>query len=122
MDKWFAVQASVQSIEEVKALLEHPKFSWSNPNRMRSVLSSFASLNLEHFHSIDGQGYALIGDAVLKIDEFNHQVAARLANSFSTWHRYDHVRQGLMKAQLVRFKEHASVSKELYEIASKSLQ
>lgn len=122
MDKWFAVQASVQSIDKVRALLEHPKFTWSNPNRMRSVLSHFASGNLEQFHSLDGEGYRLVGDAVLKIDEFNHQVSARLAQSFSTWHRYDTTRQELMKAQLRRFKESEKSSKELYEVSSRSLQ
>jgi aminopeptidase N len=122
MDKWFATQASLRPIAQVKALLEDPDFKWTNPNRFRSVFTSFTSNNLGQFHSINGQGYRLVGDAVLKVDKFNHQVAARLAQAFSTWHRYDFNRQDMMKAQLTRFVNEENVSKELYEVATKSLK
>ena len=49
------------------ALMEHPDFTWTNPNRLRSVVSVFAAGNLKAFHAQDGAGYALVGDAVLKV-------------------------------------------------------
>ena len=37
-------------IARAQALVQHPDFSWTNPNRLRSVLSAFAS-SMEHFHA-----------------------------------------------------------------------
>ncbi|MBC8012850.1 MAG: aminopeptidase N, partial [Methyloceanibacter sp.] len=48
LDKWFAVQARAarpDSVETVRALLSHPKFSLKNPNRIRALIGSFASAN-----------------------------------------------------------------------------
>jgi aminopeptidase N len=49
------------------------------------------------------------------------QVASRLAGSFSQWRRYDTERQSLMKAQLTRIRDAASVSKDTYEVAARCL-
>ncbi|MFT6639608.1 MAG: aminopeptidase N, partial [Flavobacteriaceae bacterium] len=43
LDKWFAVQAMSRRstiIDDVSALLDHPNFDVSNPNRLRSVVGS----------------------------------------------------------------------------------
>ena len=57
----------------------------SNPNRARSVLSTFSG-NLPHFHKADGSGYAFIADKVIDIDALNPQVVTRLhALSFLTY-------------------------------------
>lgn len=101
--------------------MSHPDFSWTNPNRLRSVVSIFAGANLEAFHAMDGSGYAFVGDVVLKVDKTNNQIAARLAGSFSLWRKYGPERQALMRAQLERIKDSPGVSKDVYEIASKSL-
>jgi aminopeptidase N len=121
VDKWFTVQASVCSVARIRDLLAHEEFSWSNPNRIRSVLSAFSSSNLEHFHSESGEGYELVGNAVLKLDTTNHRVSASLARCFSSWPVYNETRQTLMKAQLTRFVSKEGVSKELFEVASKCL-
>ena len=60
-----AGQRTVAPID-VKALVEHPDFSWTNPNRMRSVVSVFAG-NLPHFHAEGGEAYAWLGDVVEKV-------------------------------------------------------
>ena len=73
------------------------------------------------FHAADGSGYEFVGDVVLKVDKINNQIAARLAGSFSLWKKYDPARQELMKAQLRRITETEGVSKDVFEIASKSL-
>ena len=105
----------------MKDLVAHPDFTWTNPNRMRSVVSVFAG-NMAAFHAADGSGYEFVGDVVLKVDKINNQIAARLAGSFSLWRKYDEVRQELMKAQLRRIKESEGVSKDVFEIAKKSLE
>ena len=47
LNKWFSAQAMRGSLAEVEALVDHPHFSWTNPNRLRSVVSVFAAGNLE---------------------------------------------------------------------------
>ena len=131
VNKWFGIQASCDlessaagpgaTLSAVKDLVAHPDFTWTNPNRMRSVVSVFAG-NMAAFHAADGSGYEFVGDVVLKVDKINNQIAARLAGSFSLWRKYDEVRQELMKAQLRRIKESEGVSKDVFEIAKKSLE
>ena len=125
VNKWFGIQAgadlgSPASLDAVKALIEHPDFTWTNPNRMRSVVSIFAA-NMAAFHAADGSGYEFVGDVVLKVDKINNQIAARLAGSFSLWRKYDTARQEAMKKQLNRIKNSDGVSKDVYEIVSRSL-
>ena len=51
----------------------------------------------------------------------NPQTAARLCGSFSLWRRYGEARGALMKAQLERIKASPGISKDVFEIASRSL-
>lgn len=61
-------------LSQVKALKEnHPDFTISNPNRARSLISTFAA-NMVHFHALDGSGYKFIADCVLELDVINPQV------------------------------------------------
>ena len=61
------------ALETVKELKKHKDFLISNPNRARSLISSFAA-NMGHFHARDGKGYEFIGDCVLELDALNPQV------------------------------------------------
>jgi aminopeptidase N len=125
VDKWFSLQAMAQrpdAVAVVGALLDHPAFTHRNPNRVRSLLGVFALGNPTGFHQRDGTGYALIADQVLALDARNPQVASRLAQSFGRWRRYEPARQELMRAQLERILARPKLSRDLYEIASKSLQ
>ena len=60
--------------------MEHPEFSWTNPNRLRSVVSVFCG-NARRFHAADGSGYALVGDVVARVDKNNPQMASRLTGT-----------------------------------------
>lgn len=62
-----------------------------------------------------------MGDAVLKVDGINHQVAARMVSAFTTWRQFDKARQTAMRAQLERIVAHKGLSENVFEIASKSL-
>jgi len=124
INKWFAMQAGADSpdaLAVVKALMEHESFEFNNPNTVRSVVNTFAGANQQHFHAADGSGYDFICEQTLKLDKLNPQVAARLAGSFGQWRRYEPARGELMRQALERIKSTDGVSKDTFEIASKSL-
>ncbi|MCU7844074.1 MAG: aminopeptidase N [Candidatus Thiodiazotropha sp. (ex Monitilora ramsayi)] len=124
MDKWFSVQANAKlpgTLQQVKSLMTHPAFSLRNPNKVRSLVGVFCSANLIHFHAADGSGYEFLTDHVLALDSLNPQIAARMLRIMSRWRRYDVHRQALMKAQFERVLAKSDVSKDVFEIASKSL-
>jgi aminopeptidase N len=123
MDKWFIVQASAQHdnvLQKVKALMDHPCFDLKNPNKVRSLIGSFASMNLMAFHNINGEGYQFVMDQILALDKFNPQIASRMVKLFSRWRRYDDTRQKLMKAELQRAAKD-DLSPDVFEIVTKSL-
>ena len=124
IDKWFSLQACTEqdgALTRVKKLLQHPDFDFKTPNRVRSVIGSFATANLLHFNAADGSGYAFIADNIIELDPINPQVAARLANSLSHWKKFDPQRQHLIKQQLMRIKAYKQLSKDVLEIISRSL-
>ena len=124
VNKWFSLQATIEdeaAVERVEALLAHPAFTWSNPNRVRAVLGAFAMMNLVGFHRRDGAGYRLLADKVLELDRINPQVAARLLSALGRWRRFDPDRQALMRAELERVVATPGLSRDAFEIASKSL-
>lgn len=124
IDKWFALQAASPlpgALDRVKALLAHPDFDLHNPNRVRAVLGVFARQNPVHFHAPNGEGYRLLTDYLLELDRLNPQLAARLAQPLAAWQRYDSTRQQHMRAELERLIQTPTLSKDLFEIASKAL-
>jgi len=124
MDKWFAVQAMSSrpdTLDRVRGLMAHPAFSMRNPNKVRALIGSFANANLVRFHAADGSGYRFLEEQVLALDPANSQIAARLLRAISRWKRYDEGRQGNMRTVLEAVVT-AGVSKDLYEIAIKSLE
>ncbi len=124
LNKWFAIQAMADTpnqIERVKALKQHKDFLLSNPNRCRSLLGTFAA-NLPHFHAADGEGYKFVADTIIELDKLNPQVAARMAGCFSQWKRFDSKRQDLMKAELIKIKSAAGLSKDTLEIVTRCLK
>lgn len=124
IDKWFSLQAATRrptALAEVESLLDHPDFTLRNPNRARALVGGFAMGNPLHFHDVDGAGYAFLADQVLALDPLNPQMAARLLTPLGRWRRVDAQRQALMKAQLNRILAADHLSRDAYEIASKSL-
>ncbi len=123
MDKWLAIQATSRlpgTLDIVKTLTKHPAFTIRNPNKVRALVGAFSS-NSVRFHDLSGAGYAFIADHVLAIDPLNPQIAARLVSSFTIWKRYDAKRQALMKKELERILAAPKLSKDVYEVVSKSL-
>ncbi len=124
IDKWFALQASSpnpDTFATVKALMLHPAFDIKNPNRVRALIGAFSQANPLHFHAANGQGYQFLADQIIALNTLNPQVASRMLIALTSWRRYDEGRQALMKAQLERIITTEAISKDVYEVASKSL-
>lgn len=124
IDKWFVLQATARhadTLERVKQLRNHKLFDLRNPNKVRSLIGAFAHGNPLHFHRQDGEGYRFIADHIIELDGLNPQIAARLMGGFNHWRRYDATHGKLMKNEIQRVLEHARLSKDVREIASKGL-
>ena len=124
MDKWFAMQASVQvagQLNHVISLIDHPEFKLENPNRMRSLVMMFAAANPINFHHISGQGYDFLADIIIKLNKINPQVAARLLSPLGRWKKFEVARQQLMQNALKKILKQPSLSPDVFELANKLL-
>ena len=124
LDKWLmlqAISALPDTLDRVKALLSHPAFSMHKPNKVRSLIGAFTA-NALRYHAADGSGYAFHADRMLELEPINPQVTARLLAPLGRWRRFDAGRQEKMKAELRRVLAKPNLSRDVYEIASKSLE
>ena len=124
LDKWFALQArdpGANALERVEDLTRHPAFDQKNPNRLRALVSSFASFNPARFHAPDGSGYRFLADQILAVDSFNPMTAARLLEPLGNWRRYAPELGALMRQELDRIAAHKSLSKNVTELVGKAL-
>jgi aminopeptidase N len=125
IDHWFTYQAISSlpsSLMTVKRLMRHPLFSLHNPNKVRSLIGSFAAANPLNFNRPDGKGYEFVTAIVLEIDAFNPQVAARLLGSFHSWRALEPVRRRVAKAALQRVARQKRLSRDTFEITAKMLE
>lgn len=123
LDKWFSTQAlSTRSdtAAAVEALAQHPDFTLSNPNRVRSLVGAFAS-NQRALHEKSGRGYRFLADKVIDVDRLNPQTAARLVPPLGRWRRFDEARGKLMREELQRILAAPGLSRDVFEQVSKSL-
>ena len=105
----------------VKALLAHPAFQLTNPNKVRAVIGAFTQANHRHFHALDGSGYVFLTEMLLQLDPINSHIAARLATPFTRWQRLDAPRQALIHEQLAILSKN-KLSRDLGEVVSKSMK
>jgi len=123
VDKWFAMQASAPStgVEAVRELMTHKAFTLRNPNRARSLVSTFCAGNPVAFHAPDGSGYAFWAEQVVALDALNPQVASRLARAMDRWRRYAPALQAQMKKALQEVAGQTKLSNDVREVISKAL-
>jgi aminopeptidase N len=124
IDKWFVLQAGIPepgTLARVEALTSHPAFSFANPNRVRSLIGTFAGGNPTQFNRADGRGYAFIADTVLALDPRNPQVAARIAGAFRSWRTLEPGRRAHARSALERIAAQPGLSRDLADIAQRSL-
>jgi len=124
IDKWFSLQAQSplpDVLTCVKKLAQHPDFNLKKPNRVRALVGAFAMGNHYYFHAASGEGYHFLSDMVIALDTLNPQVAARLVEPLTHWRKYDKQRQALMREALEKIKNKSDLSRDVYEIVTKSL-
>jgi len=124
LDKWFALQAGAShsdGLSQVKALMQHPKFSLNNPNKVRALIASFVTKNVLGFHNADGSGYQFLADIIIELNSINPQIAARLASQFNNWKSFKDLHKSQMQTQLQRIAQSPDLAKDIREIVEKAL-
>ncbi len=124
VNQWLTVQASNPApsvLARIEELMAGAIFDIKNPNKVRSLVGVFSGQNLVNFHRETGAGYSFLADQVIKLNQQNPQLAARCLTPLTKWRRHNSVRQGLMKKQLQRILDEPSLSKDVYEVACKSI-
>jgi len=130
INKWLIVQAGSKpawpagseesGAEMITRLSKHECYQTKNPNMIRSLYGVFAR-NLPRFHALSGEGYQLIADQLIAIDEFNSQIAGRMIPVFNHYRKLDSTRKSLMKAALEKILNRPNCSPDVYEMVSKTL-
>ena len=124
IEKWFEMMSTLnlegEGINLIKKLLKHKDFDYKNPNKLRSVLSTFQRENIMLFHANDSSGYELISEQVAIIDKKNPQAAARLILPLTRFENYSIERKNKIKSVLKSINK-PFISSDLSEIIEKSL-
>jgi aminopeptidase N len=124
VDVWLGLQAASQrpgGLARVLELETHPAFDVSNPNKLRALYGSFAMVNHRNFHADDGSGYHFLAERVIRLNQANPQMASRLLGPLTQWRRYLPQRQRRMRAALDQIAATASLSPDVFEVVTKSL-
>jgi aminopeptidase N len=124
LNQWFQLQGSCSlpgGLKRVEALMSHSAFDFKNPNKVRSLIGVFCSNNPINFHCEGGAGYHFLADQVLALDKINPQISARILTPLTRWRSFPQARGELMRAQLDRIISTKKLSRDTYEIVSKSL-
>lgn len=123
VNKWIFTNACADrpdAVNVVRKLLTHPAFNIKNPNNIRSLMGGFA-YNQTEFHKLDGSGYDFAVEMAYKMDDMNPQMAAHMVKPLTRWKRFDAKRQEMMKKALEKVLEKKNLSKNVYELVTKSL-
>ena len=126
IDKWFSLQAGAPDVggnvlPAVRQLMKHADFSLANPNRARSVVSTFCAGNPAGFHRTDGAGYDFWCECVTTLDATNPQVAARLARALDRWSKLAEPYRSAAHDAISRIAARTDLSRDTHEVVSRAL-
>jgi aminopeptidase N len=126
IDKWFGLQAGTPDrggnvLPAVRQLMKHADFSLRNPNRARSVVSTFCQANPAGFHRQDAAGYVFWSERVIELDAINPQVAARLARALDRWSKLAEPYRSAAREAIARVAAKSDLSKDTHEVVSRAL-
>ncbi|MBX2808242.1 MAG: aminopeptidase N [Cellvibrionaceae bacterium] len=123
INQWLSVQASIpqaSTLARVKKLMTHDCFSIKNPNKVRALIGTFCH-NAMAFHQASGEAYQFLVEQVSVLNDLNPQIAARLVTPLTQWKKYLPEQQRLMKQALEDIVAIDDLSKDVYEVTTKSL-
>ena len=125
IDKWFSLQAASPDrngdiLPFVKQLMKHSDFSLKNPNRARSVISTYCG-NAAAFHRADAAGYVFWSERVIELDAMNPQVAARLARALDRWSKLAEPYRSAAREAIARVAAKNDLSKDTHEVVTRAL-
>ncbi|MFY8349370.1 aminopeptidase N [Pseudoalteromonas sp. SSM20] len=124
LDKWLAQIGRLKTehvTNTISQMFDSGEVDITNPNRVRALLMSYCMFNPQAFHAIDGSGYKLLTDLLIKLDKINPQNAARLITPLLSFKRHTIERQNNAKQQLQRLAAIADLSPDLFEKVSNAL-
>lgn len=124
LDKWLALKGRLKddnTTNVIRAMFESGEVDITNPNRVRALLMSYCMFNPQSFHALNGEGYRLLTDLLIKLDKINPQNAARLITPLLSFKRHTDERQLHVKAQLQRLADLPDLSPDLFEKVSNAL-
>jgi aminopeptidase N len=124
LDKWLmatAVSSDDGVVERIKAIMTDPEFPKTNPNRVRSLVASFAMSNLVQFTRLDGTGFRLVTETVAEMDKINPQVASRILTGFRVLPNLEARRQDVGRAALESLRAQPRLSRNVSEILDRIL-
>ena len=125
IDKWFAVQATIPgagTLDRIKALMNEPLFNGNNPNRVRSLVGTYAFANPTAFNRADGEGYRFLARQILDIDPRNPQLAARILTSMRSWRSLEDKRAGHARKALKEIAGASKLSADVGDIVERMLK
>ena len=122
---WLRLQAAspATTLTEIKKLTLHKSYNAINPNCVRALIGTFTNLNHKNFHTEDGACYNWLAEQVIDIDSFNPGLAARIVQPLTFGNRYAKPYCKLINQALKKiFSQQDKLSKNLYEVISKTLE
>lgn len=123
VNHWLQIQAESprgDAIERVRKLMDHEAYDGNNPNKIRALIGTFANANAVTFHRVDGAGYGFLAQTIEDLNEKNPQIASRLLTPLTRWRNYPAGGEA-MRRELERLAGLPSLSRDVYEVVSKSL-
>jgi aminopeptidase N len=125
LEKWLRINSQIKSsdaLKRVRQLTKHNSFDYKNPAKVYALLGNFSLNNHLNFHRRDGKGYDFLAQEILKIDQINPQVAARLVSPLLNWRKFDSLRRKMMHQSLQKIFRKKNLSKNVYELVKKGVK
>jgi len=125
VDKWFSLhgmRTGADAAAHIRRLMKHGDFSINRPNRVRALIGTFAGMNQTGFNDASGEGYDVVAEVVMVLDERNPQVAARMVSAFRSYQLMDQVRQDKARAALGIIRDKQNLSADTLEMVTRMLE
>ncbi|KQQ58624.1 aminopeptidase [Rhizobium sp. Leaf311] len=125
LDKWLSIQAAIpgsDALARIKALIGSKHFIGTNPNRVRSLIGTFAFGNPTGFNRADGEAYRFLAEQIVTIDKRNPQLAARILTSMRSWRSLEPVRADHARAALTTIERSPALSTDVRDIVERVLK